>query len=161
MRVIDFVIVDASAHDLDRARGDVVDEGFVMGNDHHGLGVVHQKILQPFDRFDVEVVRRLVQQQQVGFLQQQFGQLDAHAPSARELGGLPRKVRALEAQSQEDALYVFLVIGEVHGIEFLGNGRHLLDQAHVRLAFVVGAGRKLFVERCNPPFDLEQVFESP
>ena len=31
------------------ARGDMVYEGLVVGNDHHGLGVVHQKILQPLD----------------------------------------------------------------------------------------------------------------
>ena len=107
------------------------------------------------------MVRRLVQQQQVGLLQQQFGQLDAHAPSTRELGGLPREVRAFEAQSQQDAFDVLLIVGEVHGIEFLGNGRHLLDKPHVRLAFVVGAGRELFVERRDLPFDFEQVFESP
>ena len=107
------------------------------------------------------MVRRLVQQQQVGFLQQQLGQLDAHAPAARKFGGLAREVAPLEAQSQQDALHVFLVIGEVHSVEFLGNGRDLLDQPHVRLALVVGAGRELLVERRDPPLDFEQVFECP
>ena len=160
-RVVDFVVVDTPAGDLDGARGDMVYEGLVVGNDHHGLGVVHQKILQPLDRLDVEVVRRLVQQQQVGFLQQQLGQLDAHAPAAREFGGLAREVAPFEAQPQQNALHVFLIVGEVHGIELLGDGRDLLDQPHVRLAFVVGAGRELLVERRDPPLDFEQVFECP
>ena len=161
MGVVDLVVVDASAGDLDGARGDVVHESLVVGNDHYGLGVVHQEILQPLDRLDVEVVRRLVQEQQVGFLQQQLGQLDAHAPAAREFGGLAREVAPLEAQPQQNALHVFLVVGEVHGIELLGDGRDLLDQPHVRLAFVVGAGRELLVERRDPPLDFEQVFEGP
>jgi len=48
-----------------------------MGDHHHGAGIVVQRALQPGDAFGVQVVRRLVQQQQVRLFQQQLAQRDA------------------------------------------------------------------------------------
>ena len=48
--------------------------------------VVLEEALEPRDRLGVEMVRRLVEQQQVGRLQQQPAQRDAAALAARQLG---------------------------------------------------------------------------
>ena len=41
-----------------------------MGDGHHGARIIFEKTLQPADRFRVEMVGRLIEQQQVGTLQQ-------------------------------------------------------------------------------------------
>ena len=64
--------------------GDVVQEVAVMGHDHHGAGVIVQRVLQPGDAFRVQMVGRLVQQQQVGLFQQQLAQRDPPLLAARQ-----------------------------------------------------------------------------
>ncbi len=58
--------------------------------------VVLEEALEPRDRLGVEMVRRLVEQQQVGRLQQQAAQRDAAALAARQL----RDVRVARRQPQ-------------------------------------------------------------
>ena len=75
-----------------------------MTYQYHGIGTCGEELLQPLDRLDVEVVRRLVQQEDVGTLQQEFGQLDAHAPSAGEFARGAVEVLPREAQAHQRAL---------------------------------------------------------
>ena len=128
-----------------------------MADDDDGLRTVADEIFQPSYRFDVEVVGGLVEQQHVGRLEQQLGQFDAHAPSSRELAGGTVKVGALEAQSEERLLHVFLEVGHVDGVELLGEHRHLLDELHVIVALVVGARRELVVDAVDLSLDLVEV----
>jgi hypothetical protein len=51
-------------------------------DEQHRAVVVFQVILEPLDRLDVQVIGRLVQQENRRPAQQQFRQLDAHAPAA-------------------------------------------------------------------------------
>jgi hypothetical protein len=52
--------------ELEDPLGDVVEEVAVVGDGDDGAGVVLEEPLEPGDRLGVEVVRRLVEQQQVG-----------------------------------------------------------------------------------------------
>ena len=45
----------------------------VVRNDHHDVREVEQELLQPEDRIDVEVVRGLVQQEDVGIAEERLG----------------------------------------------------------------------------------------
>ena len=58
-----------------------------------------QIILEPVARFQIEMIGRLVQQQQVRLCQQQLGQRDAHLPPAGEFVDLPRPVFLAEAET--------------------------------------------------------------
>ncbi|MNC48785.1 hypothetical protein D3C75_979230 [compost metagenome] len=53
-----------------------IEEVTVMGDRHHCSVVLLQELLQPFDGFHIEMVRRLIQQQNIGTAQQQLGQAD-------------------------------------------------------------------------------------
>ena len=97
LAVIDFVIVDTPHRDFYRTRRDIVHKLAVVADDHHGTGTLRQKMFQPLYALDVQMVGRLVQQQHVRILQQQFGQLDAHTPTSAEITRRPRKVRTLES----------------------------------------------------------------
>ena len=51
-----------------------------------------QIFFQPVAGFEIEMVGGLVEQQQVGLLQQQLGERDAHLPAAGKFVGLARPV---------------------------------------------------------------------
>ncbi len=72
-----------------------VQQATVMGNDQRRAGKARQPTFQPHRRFQVEVVGRLVQQQQVGVGEQRRGQGDAHSPATRKLRrpGAPERPR--------------------------------------------------------------------
>ena len=48
--------------ELDDARGNTTDEGTVMADEQHRTAIGLQKLLEPQDGFDIEVVGRLVEQ---------------------------------------------------------------------------------------------------
>ena len=72
-----------------------------MGDDQDRAGVSAQMALQPVDRLGVEMVGRLVEQQQFGLLEQQPAQRDAAALAARQrvdvgfVGGAAERVHRL------------------------------------------------------------------
>ena len=73
-----------AAIELEDPLGDVVEEVAVVGDRDDGARVVPEELLQPVDRLGVEVVGRLVEQQQVGAAQQQPAQGDAAPLAAGE-----------------------------------------------------------------------------
>ena len=72
----------AAAVELEDPLGDVVEEVAVVGDRDDGAGVLLQEPLEPLDALGVEVVGRLVEQQQVGPAEQQPAQRDAAALAA-------------------------------------------------------------------------------
>ena len=72
-----------AAIELEDPARDFVEEIAVVGDRHDGPGVVLEKALQPAHRLGVEMVGRLVEEQQVGPLQQQSAQRHAAPLAAR------------------------------------------------------------------------------
>ena len=56
----------------------------VVAHHHQRPGIAFEIRLQPHGGFEIEMVRRLVEQQQVGLGEQRGGERDPHAPSAGE-----------------------------------------------------------------------------
>ena len=77
-----------------------------MRDQHEGIRIAREVILQPVARFQIEVVGGLVQQQQVGLFEQQFGQRDAHLPAARELFRAPFPIALREAEAGEHCAHL-------------------------------------------------------
>ena len=75
-----------AAVELEDPARDVVEEVAIVGDGHDGALVLLEVALEPADRLGVEVVRRLVEQQQVGRAEQQPAQRDAAALATGELG---------------------------------------------------------------------------
>ena len=67
-----------------------------MTNYNDRFSIINKKILQPLNRFDIQMIRRLIEQEHIRFLQQQFGEFDTHSPSTAEITRL-----ALEISSGE------------------------------------------------------------
>ena len=66
------------AIELERPFGDVVEEVAVVGDHDHGAGIVAQMVLEPGHALRVEMVGRLVEQEDVWLGQQQTAK--RHAP---------------------------------------------------------------------------------
>jgi len=71
----------------------VVEEVAVMGHGDDGTGEAVQELLEPFDGFGVEMVRRFVEQQHVGTREQQAAERDAALFTTGEVAdhGIPRR----------------------------------------------------------------------
>mmetsp|Transcript_115510 Transcript_115510/g.331539 ORF Transcript_115510/g.331539 Transcript_115510/m.331539 type:complete len:843 (+) Transcript_115510:1394-3922(+) len=85
-------------------------------------------IPQPLDRLLVQVIRRLVQQDQVGVLEHGHGQRQAHAPARRQLGNRLLEHVLGETDSQQ-GLFARIVDADV-----LGHLDAVLERSEVALA---------------------------
>ena len=83
-RVVALVGNAAAAVELEDPAGDVVEKVAVVGDDEDGARIVAQMAFEPQHRLGVEMVGRLVEQQQFRLLQQQPAQRDAAPLAAGE-----------------------------------------------------------------------------
>ena len=104
-----------------------------MGDGDDGAGVLVEEALQPLDRLGVEVVRRLVEEEQVRVLEQEPGERDAPLLAARERRDIGVVRRA--AQRLHRDIDVPLDVPGVGGVDLVLEGR-LLGPDRV----VVGVG---------------------
>ena len=85
---------------------DVVDAGVeqlaVVADDQHGVRIAPEIVVEPEGAFEIEVVGRLVEEQQVGLGEQHGGERHAHAPAAREVGAGPVLRLGIEAEAMQD-----------------------------------------------------------
>ena len=103
-----------------------VQEIAVVRHHHQRAGVAPQPILQPDDRIEIEVVGRLVEQQQVRAAHQRLREVEPHAPAAREArDGLVELLRG-EAEAEKQCLGA-----RAHGVG-VGIGERRVQLAHQR-----------------------------
>ena len=143
--VLHLVVVDMSARDFYGAVGHVVDKRTVVADEDDRVGLLLDKLLEPLDGPDVEVVGRLVEQKEVGLGQQELGQLDSHTPSPRELARGSGEVLLTESQSDECPFDFRLIVETTHHVEALVLMCEAFDELKVVVRVVVGASGQLVV----------------
>ena len=144
------IIDNLTARNFQRAIRDIVDESTIVADENHRRAARRQKLLQPLNRLDVEMVRRLVEQQHIGTAQQNLRQLDAHTPTARKFTRRTLEIRAQETQSEQRALNFRLVVLAAHHQVAFVFLREAFHQRHVFLALVVRALAKLALHAVEP-----------
>ena len=127
-RVVALVRVGPAAVELEDPLGDVVEEVPIVGDGQHGTGIGLEVTLQPVHRLGVEVVGRLVEQQQVGLLQQQLAERHPAALAAGE--DVDRRVRRRAAQGIHRLLELGVDVPRVAVVEL---GLHLAHLGHQRV----------------------------
>ena len=113
-----------------------------MGDRDDGAGVLRQVLLQPLHALGVEVVGRLVEQQQVGRLEQQLAQRDPAALTTGEQGDVGVRRRA--AQRVHRQLELGVDVPRVGVVELL------LELAHLVHQLVGVVGRHLLGDLVEP-----------
>ena len=129
-----------AAVELEDPAGDVVEEVAVVGDGDDRALVLVEVTLEPGDRLGVEVVGRLVEEQEVGRLEEQAAQGDAAALAAGELGDVG--VAGRHAQRVHRRLDDRVQVPRVGGLDLLGEARELVG----RLVRVVGGDLVVAVE---------------
>lgn len=87
---------------MDRGGRNLVQQLAVVADQQDRVRIVPQVVLQPDRRFEVEVVGRLVEQQQFRLGEQYPGERHAHAPAAGEVAARPRLRLGVETQARQD-----------------------------------------------------------
>ena len=123
-RVVALVGHALPAIELQRPLRDVVEEVAVVGDQHDAAGVVREIAFQPRHRLRVQMVGRLVQQQDVGLGEQQLGERDAPLLAARELLDLGLARRA--AQRVQRLLHLRVEVPQPLRLDLVLQLGHLL-----------------------------------
>ena len=79
----------------------LVEQIAVMADHQRHMRIARQIFHQPQRAFEIEIVGRLVQQQEVGFGKQHGGQCHAHPPATRKGRAGPRLRFAIKAQTMQ------------------------------------------------------------
>ena len=106
-----------------------------MRDRHDGARVLLQVALEPCDRFRVQVIRRFVEEQEVGLLEEQAAQRDA-APLASREGGDVRIARRAAQRVHRD-LQMGVEVPEVLVVDLVLELRGLVGGV-VRVVFHQG-----------------------
>ncbi len=123
-RVVALVGHALAAIELQRPLRDVVEEVAVVGDQHDAAGVVLEIALEPGHRLRVQMVGRLVQQQDVGLGQQQLGQRHAPLLAAREL--LDTRLARGAAQRVQRLLHLRVEVPQALRLDLVLQLGHLL-----------------------------------
>ncbi len=137
------VEVELLAVEMQNRADRAVQEVAVMADDEDGVGVACEEVLQPDRAFEIEIVGRLVEQQDVGPREEHRGERHAHPPAAGEVRagtGLGRRVEAEAVQDRGGA----------------GLGGMRLDVGEARLDFgdARGRGRRVGLRKQGGAFDV-------
>ena len=129
----------AAAIELEDPAGDVVEEVAVVGDDQNGAGEKLQVLLEPADGLRVEMVGRLVEEQQVGLFEQQLAERDAALLAARERRHVGVAGRTAERLHRH--LDLRFEVPEVLGVDLVlqlrGFLRRLVGVVHHQLVIAV------------------------
>src|SRR5262249_13118331 len=79
-----------------------VEQIAIVADDHDGARIAREVILQPHRALEIEIVGRLVEQQQVGLGKQRGGKRHAHAPAAGKLRTGALLLGGIKSESRED-----------------------------------------------------------
>ena len=155
-----FVVVNPSAGNLNGAVRHVVDEGPVVAHQHHSPRTCFQKVLQPLDTLNVQVVGRLVEQEHIRTTQQKFRQLNTHAPSSTELRCRPVKIAPVESQPRQRTFNLCMVVGTSHHQETFVLVGKALYQFVITLRIIIRTVGQLLVHLLQLLLHLEDMLKS-
>ena len=80
-----------------------VEEAAIVADEDQGAAVIAQKALEPQRGFEVEMIGRLVEQQEVGLGKEDRRERNPHPPAARQIGDGPALHRLVDAEPGQDA----------------------------------------------------------
>ena len=148
------ILLGPAVGEGDGARAKRVEQPAVVGNEQDRAGVVDEVLLDPHLRVDVEVVGRLVEQQNFGLLEEELRHRDAHLPTAGKLRAVAGEIGILEAEALEHRFDARLHAGGVGGIELQ------LERADFLKRLGVGRGTRVeFFELVGKAVDPVAQFE--
>ena len=134
-RVIAFVGPALAHINFQDAGGDFVQKVAVMRDDHHRRGAVGDKILEPSQRWQIQMVRGLIQQEQILALEHRLGEHYAALLAAtKRIHGLFKLILA-ESQRLQNTFRTGADAEPIEALEGLG---HILVARHDHIEVRIG-----------------------
>ena len=144
---------ERSAIQLPDLRADAIEHVAVVRDEDAGARIGDEQVLEPTHHADVEMVRRFVEQQHVGLLEQDARERGARPLSAGERARRPVEVRFVEPEHGEHRAHLPLQALAAVPVERLAR---VAVRAHQRGLAVgvagVGGRAQLALERAQPRF---------
>ena len=158
LRVVGVVVGDRPQRQVGDARHHGVEEVAIVRDEDHRVRVGDEVLLEPVARLEVEMVGRLVEQQQVRRAQQQLRQRETHLPAARQVIGqllLHLRLEAEPAQHRRDLELDLIAVAQAEAI------LHLAVAREHRLVLRFGQRRiaEPLLERVHLGLQIEQGLE--
>ncbi|CPH55029.1 Uncharacterised protein [Burkholderia pseudomallei] len=104
LRVVAAVTLHLAILEMQRHVADGVEEFAIVRDDDERARIAMQPVFEPDDRVEIQVVRRLVEQQQIRAAHQRLREIQAHAPAAREARDGLARLREREAEPEQQRL---------------------------------------------------------
>ena len=123
-RIIALVRDALAAIEFQRPTRDAVEEVAVVGDEDHAAGIVFEVMLQPVGGLGVEMVGRLVEQQDVRPRQQQLRQ--RHAPPLAAGQVLHARMRRRAVQRLQRLLHLRVEVPQILAVDDVLQPRHLV-----------------------------------
>ena len=141
MRIITRICRHFPVIKFEDARRHAVEKITIMRYEKHAAAIVLQKLFQPFDHADVEMIRRLVQKQEIRLPKECLGKTDARRLPAGKIADVLCKILLGKSQSKRytpDAALEFITVQRLKPCD------------------EVSVGAQLFFRRsrCDVPFHL-------
>jgi hypothetical protein len=102
--VVSVIANELSVPDFDDAFTDEIEKFAVVRNCKNGTWIAREVILKPTERFEIEVVRGFVEQQQIRLLYEQSRQVRTHDPATAEFAQRPVKIALAKSKARKNAL---------------------------------------------------------
>ncbi len=98
-----------------------VEEIAIVGNQQQSAGITLEPVFQPVGGIEIEMIGRLVEQQQIARAHQGLGKIQTDAPATGEFADRPRAIGLAEAQAVQQLFGAVMGVVAVDVIE-LGMG---------------------------------------
>ncbi len=149
--IIAAVDSELAALDVQDGVDRLVEQVAVVADHDHGSRIARDVLFQPERAFEVEIVGRLVEQEEIGLGEQRGGERDPHAPAAGELGAGALLILMREAKAGED-------LGGARGRRMRADvGEAGLDLGDaMRIGCRLGLGQERVALRIGLEHDLDQ-----
>ena len=121
LTVRNFIVIQLTEQQLHSAVGHIVQKCPVVGDNHYRAVILFQIALQPLNTLDIEVVGRLIEQDNRRTAQQQLGKFNTHTPTATKFTCRPAEVLTAEAKTEQCALNIGIAVVTTEDIVTVGS----------------------------------------
>ena len=150
-RVVAGVKFRMSVHDLNDPVGYLVDEVTVMGDGEHCPLESLDILLQPFHAVQIQVVGRLIQQENIRLFQQKPGKVYPGLFTAGQAGKLLTALLLRDAQTVADLIHLYIHLVAAAGLKLIAQGV-VFPQLRLRCA-----GLHYVLQTAHPLLDAMQI----
>ena len=107
--------------ELERLRADAIEERAIVRDDEHGAAVARRESLEPRDRVEIEVVRGLVEEEQIGLLREDDAEVETAALAAGERRDRAREILVREAELHREHRHLSLELVAAREVIAIGH----------------------------------------